>query len=131
MGTKDSGANPERVVKDRWYTLAEVASQRLNRRGFLGVVGKGAAVVAGLLAGIAPLGANVKTALACRWCEGCIANWCSGGLSSCASYYYEGGGQSYYTCQLDCRDYGRSCKAYGATGFFANFCPCGPSYSGC
>jgi len=125
MGEKGSGAQPERMVKDYWYSLADMASQRLNRRGFLGVVGKGAAVVAGMLAGIAPLGANVKTALACRWCEGCTASACSGGLSQCTSYYYQGPTQSWYTCTVDCRDYGFSCKAYAAHGYYLNYCPCG------
>jgi hypothetical protein len=86
MGEKGPGANPDRVVQDRWYSLAEMASQRLNRRGFLGVVGKGAVIVAGVLAGIAPLGANVKTALACTWCDGCTAPAYSLGLSQCSSY---------------------------------------------
>ena len=129
MGEKNPGANPDRVARDRWYALAEGASQRFNRRGFLGVLGKGAVVVAGVLAGIAPLGANVKTALACRWCEGCTSS-CSQGWARCASYYYETGVQGNYICEVDCRDYGFACNAYAAHGFYANFCPCGAMQCG-
>jgi hypothetical protein len=94
---------------------ALAVGRRLNRRGFMGIVGKVSAVAAISLAGGLPVFEAEKiTALACIQCVGCddicrqpaAQTSCTYGL-----FYPDSGTTSYYQCAFIC-GINNSCHAH-------------------
>lgn len=114
--------NSSDVTSDRVTELARTLSRQMNRRGFLGMVAKGAAIATGAAAGLfqfaGVFGTSVQEAFACYYC------WYNTGNCACKP-----SGVSW----CDNADRPRSCRAqdyswncvraicYG--GHFAISCP--------
>lgn len=119
---------PGRSHSEPLTSMTEALAYRLNRRGFLGTIGKGALLLAGALAGIAPIGANMKAALACVNCDGCRGDCrCGEDYSDCsANYIYEGGNGTVYVrrCTMWCPYYYYCCFAVMPRGYATITCLC-------
>lgn len=112
---------------------------RMNRRGFLGTIGKGAVALTAVATGLFPLpgiGRSVRDALACYFCSGCTGNcgFCGGNprySTGCEGQYYPiGHPEDYanYSCGsgICCPEYGNpsACRACGITQETSFPCPC-------
>jgi|ThiBio_1000_plan_1041568.scaffolds.fasta_scaffold32197_2 hypothetical protein len=113
--------------------LHDLLAQRLNRRGFLGTMAKGATAFAVATSGLflrSPLGTGIMTALGCTiYCYGCLSPSCRPiSCFYCASvtYEYPTGGQGEYLCDRPCPNQDVSCCCFVPPGGpYINDCPCG------
>jgi hypothetical protein len=117
----------ERVKQDPFSLLAQILGKRLNRRGFLGTLGKGAAAAAAALGAVIPLGSNLKTALACKICFGCGPTQCvfNHEVSCTYDWRWTWGGPYYSgTCACGWDGMGTTVKAYAMSAIYVSSCPC-------
>jgi len=110
-------------ANDRLIGIVNALSREMTRRSFLGVIGKGTAVVVAAVAGILPLGSALQSALACYYCYGCY------GYCGCGNYtsncWYEIVPGTIGLCARKCQLYYTCCFVVVASGptTIAN-CPC-------
>ena len=117
---------------DRVAAAVLTLGKRMNRRGFLGWVGKGTAAVIATVAGLGGIGASINTALACVYCGGCRSS-CMVGNCECKNYAYVVGGSGFIdTCIKYCHTIGYTrCECRGSEGYFGTYdCPCYATYCG-
>lgn len=137
-GSGPRGAPELRDRRSDWLrTGAQTLVLRMNRRGFLGTMSKGAVLVVAAVSGIAPFGSNVRTALAgCTspaCCYGCIGDCTCGPYWSLCDHTYtfylpnSSGqlGQSYASCRVNCGNSPfQCCFAYVPNQDYGYGCPC-------
>lgn len=112
------------VKQDRLSILARAVGHRLNRRGFLGGLGKGAIGLTAAMAGVLPGTGNFKTALACRYCYECRGPCVFGPRkSSCSQDILTWGGTLIREdCECDIRGGARG-QSFAPAGHYSD-CPC-------
>lgn len=130
------------TLRDPLSLAAGALAKRMNRRGFLGNVGKGSAIAAAGMSGlfsVAGVGTDVKSALAycCCWhCYSCQSVCVCNDSTQCSyQYYYCDDPEQeilWATCATDCRNHYLSCndccRAFVPYGDFQTpdywSCPC-------
>lgn len=87
MGQLTSPQRADRTLEGHLGRAVESIAIRMNRRGFLGGVSKGALVLMVASAGaLGLIGSDTKAALACVYCSGCTSACTS--QAACCRYTY-------------------------------------------
>lgn len=146
----NTGGVREGKDRDRLRATARLLGHRLNRRDFVGTMGKGALVIAAALTGLDAFRVKPVLAFSCppECCNGCIGECTCGPYYSSCTYSY-----AFWTtqgeliqrsqlCAINCRNssgyeccyvyvpsgtyspYSCSCNAYDCTGGCGSGGPC-------